>query len=151
MYAGGGHVKNKKFVIADLELLPPVYHRVLFAKELLESGKAATINEAVKIANVSRSAYYKYKESVFPFNHMQGILTLLAVVIDVKGVLSSMLGVTSEAGCNILTINQNVPVNGVANITLTLQTDRMKISVESFITQLKSIHGVRKIDILARQ
>ena len=136
-------MKNKKFVIADLELLPLVYHRVLFAKELLESGEATTINEAVKIANVSRSAYYKY--------HMQGILTLLAVVIDVKGVLSSMLGVTSEAGCNILTINQNVPVNGVANITLTLQTDRMKISVENLITQLKSIHGVRKVDILARQ
>ena len=144
-------MKNKKFVIADLELLPPVYQRVLFAKELLESGKAPTINEAVKIANVSRSAYYKYKESIFPFNHMQGILTLLAVVIDVKGVLSSMLGVTSEAGCNILTINQNVPVNGVANITLTLQTDRMKVSVDNFITQLKSIHGVRKVDILARQ
>ena len=139
---------KQKFVIADLSVLPPVYHKVLLAKEILESGKAETINEAAEMANVSRSAYYKYKDYVFPFNQMQGILTLLAVVLDVKGVLSDIIAATSDAGCNILTINQNVPVNGVANITLTLQTDRMKISVESFITQLKSIHGVRKIDIL---
>ena len=144
-------MKKKKLVIADLDVLPLVYHRVLHVKELLESGKAETINDAVAMANVSRSAYYKYKDSVFPFNQMQGILTLLAVVIDIKGVLSTMLGALSDAGCNILTINQNVPVNGVANITLTLQTDHMKISVENLITELNKIHGVRKIDILAKQ
>ena len=144
-------MKNKKLVIADLKVLPLVYHKVLRAKELLESGKAKNINEAVDMANVSRSAYYKYKDSVFPFNQMQGILTLLAVVVDIKGVLSAMLSVASDAGCNILTINQNVPVNGVANITLTLQTDNMKISTEKLITELNKIHGVRKIDILAKQ
>lgn len=144
-------MKKKKLVIADLDVLPLVYHRVLYVKELLESGKAQTINDAVAMANVSRSAYYKYKDSVFPFNQMQGILTLLAVVIDIKGVLSTILGALSDAGCNILTINQNVPVNGVANITLTLQTDHMKISVENLITELNKIHGVRKIDILAKQ
>ncbi len=144
-------MEKQKLVIADLSVLPPVYHKVLLAKELLDSGKAETINEAAEKANVSRSAYYKYKDYVFPFNHMQGILTLLAVVLDVKGVLSDIILKTSDAGCNILTINQNVPVNGVANITVTVQTDNMKISTDELIESIENIKGVRKITVLAKQ
>lgn len=144
-------MKDKKYVIADLSVLPLVYHRVLNVKELLESGKAQTVNEAAEMANVSRSAYYKYKDSVFPFNRMRGILTLLAVVVDMRGVLAEIINASANAGCNVLTINQNVPINGVASITLTLQTDKMEITVDKLITKLTSVHGVRKIEILAKQ
>ena len=151
MYTGGGHMEQRKLVIADLSVLPPVYHKVLKVKELLESGVTETVNEAVDMADVSRSAYYKYKDYVFPFNQMQGILTLLIAVIDIKGVLSDMLAFMSDAGCNILTINQNVPVNGVANITVTVQTEQMKVSTDRLITGLQTIRGVRKVNILAKQ
>ena len=109
------------------------------------------MNDAVDMADVSRSAYYKYKDYVFPFNQMQGILTLLIAVIDLKGVLSDMLSLVSDAGCNILTINQNVPVNGVANITVTVQTENMKISTDRLISGLQTVRGVRKVNILAQQ
>ena len=142
---------ERKLVIADLSVLPPVYHKVITVKELLESGQAETVNEATEIADVSRSAYYKYKDYVFPFNQMQGILTLLIAVVDMKGVLSDMLGFISDAGCNILTINQNVPVNGVANITITVQTENMRVSTDRFITGIQSVRGVRRVDILAKQ
>ena len=151
MYTGGGHMEQRKLVIADLSVLPPVYHKVLKVKELLESGVAETVNEAADMADVSRSAYYKYKDYVFPFNQMQGILTLLIAVIDLKGVLSDMLAFMSDAGCNILTINQNVPINGVANITVTVQTEQMKVSTDRLITGLQTIRGVRKVNILAKQ
>ena len=82
---------------------------------------------------------------------MQGILTLLVAVVDMKGVLSDMLGFISDAGCNILTINQNVPVNGVANITITVQTENMRVSTDRFITGIQSVRGVRRVDILAKQ
>lgn len=144
-------MEQRKLVIADLSVLPPVYHKVLKVKELLESGVTETVNEAVDMADVSRSAYYKYKDYVFPFNQMQGILTLLIAVIDIKGVLSDMLAFMSDAGCNILTINQNVPVNGVANITVTVQTEQMKVSTDRLITGLQTIRGVRKVNILAKQ
>ena len=144
-------MEQRKLVIADLSVLPPVYHKVLKVKELLESGVAETVNEATDMADVSRSAYYKYKDYVFPFNQMQGILTLLIAVIDIKGVLSDMLAFMSDAGCNILTINQNVPVNGVANITVTVQTEQMKVSTDRLITGLQTIRGVRKVNILAKQ
>jgi len=151
MYMGGGHMEQRKLVIADLSVLPPVYHKVLKVKELLESGAAETVNEAADMADVSRSAYYKYKDYVFPFNQMQGILTLLIAVIDIKGVLSDMLAFMSDAGCNILTINQNVPINGVANITVTVQTEQLKVSTDRLITGLQTIRGVRKVNILAKQ
>ena len=144
-------MEERKLVIADLSVLPPVYHKVLRVKELLESGTVATVNEGCDIADVSRSAYYKYKDYVFPFNQMQGVLTLLIAAIDIKGVLSSMLGFISDAGCNILTINQNVPVNGVANITITVQTEKMHLSTDKLIAGLQSISGVRKVNILAKQ
>ena len=82
---------------------------------------------------------------------MQGILTRLIAVIDIKGVLSDMLAFMSDAGCNILTINQNVPINGVANITVTVQTEQMKVSTDRLITGLQTIRGVRKVNILAKQ
>lgn len=144
-------MEQRKLVIADLSVLPPVYHKVLKVKELLESGVAETVNDAADMADVSRSAYYKYKDYVFPFNQMQGILTLLVAVIDIKGVLSDMLAFMSDAGCNILTINQNVPVNGVANITVTVQTENMRLSTDRLITGLQSVRGVRKVNILAKQ
>ena len=142
---------ERKLVIADLSVLPPVYHKVITVKELLESGQAETVNEATEIADVSRSAYYKYKDYVFPFNQMQGILTLLVAVVDMKGVLSDMLGFISDAGCNILTINQNVPVNGVANITITVQTENMRLSTDRLISGIQKVRGVRRVDILAKQ
>ncbi len=144
-------MEQRKLVIADLSVLPPVYHKILKVKELLESGVAETVNEAADMADVSRSAYYKYKDYVFPFNQMQGILTLLIAAIDIKGVLSDMLAFMSDAGCNILTINQNVPINGVANITVTIQTEQMKVSTDRLITGLQTIRGVRKVNILAKQ
>ena len=144
-------MEQKKLVIADLSVLPPVYHKILKVKELLESGEAETVNEAADMAQVSRSAYYKYKDYVFPFNQMQGILTLLIAVIDLKGVLSDMLSFMSDAGCNILTINQNVPINGVANITVTVQTENMRLSTDRLISGLQLVRGVRKVNILAKQ
>ena len=151
MYTGGGHMSERKLVIADLSVLPPVYQKVINVKELLESGQAETVNEAAEIADVSRSAYYKYKDYVFPFNQMQGILTLLIAVVDMKGVLSDMLSFISDIGCNILTINQNVPVNGVANITVTVQTENMKVSTDRLISGIQTVRGVRRVNILAKQ
>ena len=144
-------MEERKLVIADLSVLPPVYHKVLRVKEILESGEMKNVNDACDMADVSRSAYYKYKDYVFPFNQMQGVLTLLIATIDIKGVLSNILGVISDAGCNILTINQNVPLNGVANITVTVQTEKMHLSTDKLIAGLQSISGVRKVNILAKQ
>lgn len=153
MCLGGGHVldKNKELILVDASVLPEVFIKVLTSKKLLESENVKTVNEACEKTGISRSAYYKYKDHVFDFNQMQGVLTIMAVVVDLKGILSEMLRVISTANCSILTINQSVPTDGVANVHFTLKTDLMKTSVDRLITELNKIAGVRSVKILAKQ
>lgn len=142
---------DRELILVDATVLPDVFKKVLKAKQMVESGEAATINDAVEKTNVSRSAYYKYKDHVFDFNQMQGVLTIMAVVVDKKGILSEILRIISSVNCSVLTINQSVPMDGIANIHITIRTDLMKISVDRLITELNKVSGVRSVKILAKQ
>lgn len=143
--------ERTRLMLVDSAALPSVFVKVLQAKELLESGQAKTVGNAAEMVKISRSAFYKYRDFVFPFNRMQGVLAFLAVTLDIRGVLSSILNVLSEKDCNVLTINQGVPLNGVANITVTIQTDKMTCSVDSLIARLGDLPGVRGISVLSQQ
>ena len=143
-------MEQRKLVIADLSVLPPVYHKVLKVKELLESGVAETVNDAADMADVSRSAYYKYKDYVFPFNQMQGIITLFFIVSDKTGVLSSILATLAEVGANVLTINQNIPVNSVADVSISIQNVSGG-DLKELIDRLGALEGVKDVRVLARQ
>ncbi len=140
-----------ELILVDSKVLPDIFARVLLAKRLIESGEAKTVNEAVEQTNISRSAYYKYKDHVFDFNQMQGVLTIMAVVVDLKGILSEILRIISSVNCSVLTINQSVPMDGVASVHITIKTDMMKVSVDKLITELNKISGVRSVKILAKQ
>lgn len=143
--------ENREVILVDASVLPDVFLKVLTSKRLIESGNVKTVNEACEKTGISRSAYYKYKDHVFDFNQMQGVLTIMAVVVDLKGILSEMLKIISSANCSVLTINQGVPTDGVANVHITIKTDLMKTSVDRLITELNKIAGVRNVKILAKQ
>lgn len=140
-----------ELILVDSKVLPDIFARVLLAKRLIESGEVKTVNEAVEQTNISRSAYYKYKDHVFDFNQMQGVLTIMAVVVDLKGILSEILRIISSVNCSVLTINQSVPMDGVASVHITIKTDMMMVSVDKLITELNKISGVRSVKILAKQ
>lgn len=142
---------KREFILVDAKVLPDVFLKVLKSKRLIESGDVKTVNEACEKTGISRSAYYKYKDHVYDFNQMQGVLTIMAVVVDLKGILSEMLRIISSANCSVLTINQSVPTDGVANVHITLKTDLMKTSVDRLITELNKVAGVRNVKILAKQ
>lgn len=143
--------EQTNYYLVDALVLPEVFKKVLEVKKLLETKKANTINEAVQQVGISRSTYYKYKDSIFPFYEMsQGkIITLLLVLEDIRGILSDILNIIARAEANILTINQNIPVNGVANITISLQTGN--VSIEHLVQKLKNRDGVKKIKILGSE
>lgn len=143
--------ENREIILVDANVLPDVFLKVLTSKRLIESSNVKTVNEACEKTGISRSAYYKYKDHVFDFNQMQGVLTIMAVVVDLKGILSEMLKIISSANCSVLTINQSVPTDGVANVHITIKTDLMKTSVDRLITELNKIAGVRNVKILAKQ
>ncbi len=139
------------YILADASILPEVFPKVLQTKRLLRSGKAATVHDAVRITGISRSAYYKYKDHIFPFNEMQGILTVYFELMDIPGTLSEILGIVAKAGCNILTINQTIPINGVASITMTMQTEGMIMEFDELMELLSTPGGVKTVDVLGKQ
>ena len=144
-------MSKNSLVLVDLKVLPEVYQKVLSAKKLLADGECKEISDAVKKVGLSRSAYYKYKDYVFPFNQMQGIITLSFVVSDITGVLSSILSLLAEAKINVLTINQNIPVNSVANVTISIQNTLSEVPLQELVDNLGSLKGVKDVKVLARQ
>ena len=140
-----------KYYIIEAAALPEVFLKVAEAKQLIETGEVSTVNEATRRTGISRSAFYKYRDSILPFhNMMRGrIITFHMTLHDETGVLSSILGCFARFHANILTINQTIPTNGCALVTVTAETAEMTITLDEFLTQLGSTTGVIKADVLA--
>lgn len=137
------------YVLVNADILPDVYSRVLAAKDYLASGDASSAIQASKMAGISRSAYYKYKDSVFRYNpeNTEEMATLSFKLLDNKGVLSAVTSKLYEFGANVLSINQEVPQNGVANVTLTIRIAELTLTVEELIERLKNVSGVKSVNI----
>lgn len=143
---------DKNLIIVNAGILPDVFTKVLSVKKLMSTGEAKSVSEAAKIVGLSRSAFYKYKDHVFPFSDMQGIVTLFFELADVPGILSDILKVLANAHCNILTINQNIPINGMANLTVSFRTDESECDTNELIKRLKESNSkIKTIELLAKQ
>jgi chorismate mutase len=140
------------YFLVDSSILPDVFSKVIEAKKLLTSGKSKTVNDAVKEAGLSRSAFYKYKDYVFPFYETSRgrVITLFFVVEDFSGILSSIINKIAQAKANIITINQNVPINGLADVTISIATTGMTMDIGRLMESIGEIEGVRRQEILAR-
>ena len=144
---------NKKsvWVLADVHTLPEVFGKVLDAKQRLASGAAASAAEAARSAGLSRSAFYKYKDAVFAYQQDAAgkLLTAHLVLLDKPGVLSMLLSAFADAGANILTVNQNIPADGTATVSISARIDRLTVTEEAFLASLQELHGVEKITRVA--
>ena len=140
-----------KYYIVEATALPEVFLKVAEAKRLLSTGEAATVNEATRITDISRSAFYKYRDSVMPFHNMMigRILTYQLKLHDEPGVLSGILRTFADFSANIPTINQTIPSGGCALVTITAETSGIKQTPEDLLRQLSTNNGVIKADVLA--
>ncbi len=138
-------------IIIDYNIAPDVFKRVITAKKLIASGKCKSVNEALEQTKLSRTAFYKYKNHIFARDEAQsgGIATLAFTLDDVTGILSEILGVFAAENLSVLTINQNIPVNSVANITISLRINDVSADMDKIIENLKKIDGVNKVSLLA--
>ena len=111
--------EQNKFLLVDLSVLPEVFTKVVEAKRYMAQGKAKSYSDAAKMAGISRSAFYKYKDKVYPYesNSLTRVLTLTVTLLDEPGILSSLITGLYQIGANIITINQNIPVDGVAPVS----------------------------------
>ena len=145
--------EDKNFYIIDKSVLPEIFLKVMDVKNLLESGREKTVQEAVSKVGISRSAFYKYRDAVFPlYENTRGkTVTFAANLDDTKGVLSCVLNGIASAGANILTINQNIPINGIAMVTISIETDAMYKDLGSLVEELEKLNGVQTFKIIARE
>ena len=143
--------RQTKYFIVEASAMPEIIRKVAQAKQLLEMGEASTVNAAAQAVGISRSAFYKYKDSVRPFNDMLHgrIVTLQIMLKDEPGILSTALNVFGGTGANILTINQSIPVNGCAVVTMTAETSALRGSLEEVLGAMSSTPGVIRCEILA--
>ena len=140
-----------KYYLVAAEALPEIFIRVAEAKRMMQTGEAETVGAATKLAGISRSAFDKYKDAVQPFNDMKSehIITFYTLLKDVSGTLSRVLNVFAASGANILTINQSIPTNGCAAVTISAETSGMEKSLEQLIGDISSLENVIKFEILA--
>lgn len=145
-------VKNQ-YLLVDTKVLPDIFMKTVEVKKILSMGAFKSVNEAVNQVGISRSTYYKYKDYVFPFYETTRgkVVTLFFVVEDFSGILANIIGKIADAKANILTINQNIPINGMADITISIETKGMTKDINELMKDISSVEGVRRQEILSRE
>lgn len=141
---------DKKFYLIREDVLPEAMKKTLDVKEMLERGKAESIWDAVQQVDLSRSAYYKYRDTVFPFSTIvkERLVTLFFHLEDRSGTLSKLLSVVASSGCNVLTIHQTIPLQGRANVTLSLNTTEISTDIDELLIELRKLEFVEKVEVL---
>ncbi|MED3549141.1 ACT domain-containing protein [Cytobacillus praedii] len=141
---------DKKFFLVREDVLPEAMKKTLDAKEMIERGKAESVWDAAQKVDLSRSAFYKYRDTVFPFHTVvkERLITLFFYLEDRSGTLSHLLGEVASSGCNVLTIHQTIPLMGRANVTLSLNTAGMEIEIEELLIRLRKLEFVERVEVL---
>ena len=145
------NVANQRYYLVREDVLTDAMQKTLEAKQLLQSGQVASIWDAVKEVDLSRSAFYKYRDAVFPFHSIvkERILTVFIQLQDRKGVLAKLLELVSEAHCNVLTIHQTIPIQGRANVTLSLDVTSMSHELDELMQSLKKLDFVESAEVIS--
>ena len=144
--------KTKYFVLKK-KAVPEVLLKVVEAKRLLDSGKAASVQEAAENVGISRSSFYKYKDDIFPFhdNAKGKTITMVIQLDDEPGLLSVVLRIVADYHANILTIHQSIPVNGIASLTLSVDVLNETGDISQMVKTIEEQQGIHYLKILARE
>ena len=145
------NVANQRYYLVREDVLTDAMQKTLEAKQLLQNGSVASIWDAVKQVDLSRSAFYKYRDAVFPFHSIvqERILTVFIQLQDRKGTLARLLETITEAHCNVLTIHQTIPIQGRANVTLSLDVTTMTVELDDLIQVLNRLDFVESAEVIS--
>lgn len=137
------------YLLVDMSVLPEVYVKVIEAKGYLLSGEAANASQAAKMAGISRSAYYKYKDKIFEYSERgDDVTTINAKLQDNAGVLGSVMNELYLAGANILAVNQSIPVNNIADVSITVSFAQAGHMTDEVMEKIKKVGGVKSAELI---
>ena len=143
---------NRKFYLIREDVLPESVIKTLKVKDALKNNSNLSIYDAVKQFNLSRSAFYKYRKTIFPVDEKildQREFTLILYVNDIVGMLAQVLNAISQLQLSVLTIHQSVPIEDKATITLSLNARNSNLSIDEVIESLREINHVTKVDLIS--
>ena len=137
------------YLLVDMSVVPEVYVKVIEAKGYLQAGEAANASQAAKMAGISRSAYYKYKDKIFEYSEQgDDVTTINAKLQDNAGVLGSVMNELYLAGANILAVNQSIPVNNIADVSITVSFAQSGHMTDEVLEKIKSVGGVKSAELV---
>lgn len=144
---------KKKYLVIDASVLPDIFEKVVQAKELLRRGNAEGVTQIVKSVGISRSSFYKYKDFVFRLSQESlGRKVTLSMLLNHKpGVLSHILNIVALRKGNVLTISQDIPINSIANVSITFDISQMEIEVGEVLDEISLLEGVERIELIAME
>lgn len=146
-------MNKSQLIVADADILPEVFTKVLEVKRLIVCKDEKSLASACKRVGISRSAYYKYKNSVFSYEELfnRKIVNMYLLLTDNPGVLSNALAFLHSLKANILTVNQSIPVDGAAAVNISLRlTDNIDKELEG-LDSIKKLDGVLEVRILSAE
>ena len=140
-----------KYLIVNKKILPEFYDKVIEARNMLQSGQCKNVSEAVKQVGISRSTYYKFKDYIYlPTENSVGKKAIIScMLMHRRGVLSDVLNLLSTYYANILTINQSIPINGQAAVTISLDINDIPITIDELTERIHSLKGVTQARLVA--
>ncbi|AFH65022.1 hypothetical protein B2K_30690 [Paenibacillus mucilaginosus K02] len=136
----------ERYYLVRQDILPEALIKTVQAKELLARGEVRTVHEAVEQVELSRSAFYKYKDGIFPLSKLdrERIVTVSIDLEHRSGILSKVLAMIAELEGNVLTIHQSIPLQGVANVVVSVETSVMNDTVTELLERLHRLDGVSR-------
>ena len=130
--------QKHKYYIVEASALPEVFLKVAEAKELLETGQVKTVNEAAQKTGISRSAFYKYRDTVMPFHNMMHgrVITFQMLMRDQPGCLSDVLNIFAEQNANRAE-ESRLHIENTLGISPILITAKDEASREALVSRIE--------------
>lgn len=148
----GRPLGSERYFLVREDILPEALIKTVQAKELLARGEVKTIHEAVELVELSRSAFYKYKDGIYPLSKLERerIITISMDLEHRSGILSRVLAMLAGLEGNVLTIHQTIPLQGVANVVISMETSQMNENVATLLEKLRSQDGVTRAALIGQ-
>lgn len=139
--------KEQQFYLVDFSILPEAIEKTIRVKEMLKSGSSGTINEAVHKVNMSRSAYYKYKDHVASADDDKEdrVVVLFIIMQDDIAVFGRILRRIAKEKQEVLSVNRTKISEKLYSSVITLKTKESAEDMESLYEALKETKGIQSL------
>ncbi|MGQ3481185.1 ACT domain-containing protein [Paenibacillus sp. TY11] len=144
-------MKERYYLVRE-DILPEAIVKTIQVKLLLASGDVKTVHDAVEQVGLSRSAFYKYKDGIHLVNQLERE-RIVNISIDLEhqsGMLSRVLGRVADFGGNVLTIQQSIPLQGRANVVISVEMSRLSEELGVLLEGLEAISGVKRVRLIGQ-